>query len=523
MVFGRVAAENGAVRMRRESPGPGGSSSGAILALLVTLGLGILGQGGFYLTEHIVIGVGLGVSVVASIITWTPRSQETDRALLLAVFALGLWTVMNNASRGDFAEGASGGAVALAVMVVLLVVRRSTNEDRELIVVVLPVLGGMIAVTAWIGLVLHLPGWSLQARGIWRAAGALTYPNAAAAVLVPLSLLAIARSGPEGAASNSAPPEGWVFRAMIPPWVNRLLATVMVMGVGATLSRGGVLALVVGLGAAFAMGGQGMRRASAGPLAGGVIGVTGVLPAMTSEGPQILPSAVGALVAGLIVAQLVSQVLERCSAREGVGEAPSRERRYRRVLATSVVVLAVCGIAAGAVPAYPKVSSLAEARLSTGSTHRISAATQSLRQLREHPLLGVGSGRAAVTWRDPDGVSRTMRYVHNEYLQVLLEHGLIGGGLLLAVFCAGARTAGRRSSRARSSDERMIWAGGMAAVMAFAVHSAFDFLWHLPALPLLAATLFAVVIGPATRLPARQHARTPVSGRACIKEGQVSS
>jgi hypothetical protein len=75
----------------------------------------------------------------------------------------------------------------------------------------------------------------------------------------------------------------------------------------------------------------------------------------------------------------------------------------------------------------------------------------------------------------------------------------VGGGLLLAVLVTGVRAARRGSVR----GDRATWIGGAAATAAFAVHGAVDFLWHLTALPLLAATVFAAVLAaPAETVPA---------------------
>lgn len=84
-----------------------------------------------------------------------------------------------------------------------------------------------------------------------------------------------------------------------------------------------------------------------------------------------------------------------------------------------------------------------------------------------------------------------MRYVHNEYLQVLVELGAVGLLLTLGVVAAAliAMWRGRGTS---------LWAGAMAAVVVVLVHSGFDFLWHLPVV-LLVAGLCAGLGFPSTR------------------------
>jgi hypothetical protein len=42
----------------------------------------------------------------------------------------------------------------------------------------------------------------------------------------------------------------------------------------------------------------------------------------------------------------------------------------------------------------------------------------------------------------------------------------------------------------------------VAAICAFALHSGLDFVWHIPAIPLLAAALVGLVVPPPTFEPA---------------------
>jgi O-antigen ligase len=82
-------------------------------------------------------------------------------------------------------------------------------------------------------------------------------------------------------------------------------------------------------------------------------------------------------------------------------------------------------------------------------------------------------------------------YVHNEYVQVAAEFGLVGLVLLAVLLVAIARLLWR----ARTTDGADVTcAGAAAATVAFAVHSGFDFVWHLPAIVLTVALLAGVVL-----------------------------
>lgn len=464
--------------------------STATVALLLALAIGTLCQGAFYLTGQLAIGAGIAVGVGASVVGRRPRAQELTQAPLPALLALAGWIVGNAAARGSVPAEAGSAALVLAVAAVVFVVRRAPGTDRDVLASVLPMLGTVVAVTTWLGLVLHLPQWGLQARGVWRGAGVLTYPNATAAVLVMLSLLALPRS------TEPTPLVGdRAVSRLVPPRVARLMATAMLIGAGATLSRGGLLALAAGLVMAVVASGRVMLRAAPGPLAGAGVGLAGLLPATTMMGGAVTMVALAGAAAGLAVCELVARLVT-------AGTCPDGHRR--RALICAGAALVVGGLGLGIALTQPRLGAVAEARLTTDSTYRVDAARAALSETRHHLLTGVGPGKATVSWHDPDGASRTARYVHNEFLQLLLEHGTVGGVLLLTVVVtaigAARRASGDRSAESGAAGCRgrrgtnVTWAGGAAATTAFAVHSALDFLWHLPALPLLAATVFAATL-----------------------------
>jgi O-antigen ligase len=104
--------------------------------------------------------------------------------------------------------------------------------------------------------------------------------------------------------------------------------------------------------------------------------------------------------------------------------------------------------------------------------------------------------------RGADGGTRIFGYAHNEYAQVAAELGLVGLALLAVLLAA----LGRLLWSARAAGPPIAgWAGVVAATAAFAVHSGFDFVWHLPAV-VLTVTLLVGVILPA---PEGADASTP--------------
>jgi O-antigen ligase len=144
--------------------------------------------------------------------------------------------------------------------------------------------------------------------------------------------------------------------------------------------------------------------------------------------------------------------------------------------------------------AVPEVRAAAGQRMTVASPHRASQHAAAAAVIAEHPLVGVGPGRGAVSWSDDDGNVLVARYVHDEYVQVAVELGLVGVIALMGAVVLGARALGRGPAAA--------WTGVVAALSAFTVHSAFDFLWHVPAIPIVGA----LMAGAATRFPSSAHA-----------------
>jgi O-antigen ligase len=104
--------------------------------------------------------------------------------------------------------------------------------------------------------------------------------------------------------------------------------------------------------------------------------------------------------------------------------------------------------------------------------HRTGALHAALRLVAQHPLTGTGPGQADLRWKGHDHGSQLYTYVHNEYLQITAELGLVGLALL-------------------------------AAAAAFAVHSGFDFVWHLPAIVLTVTLLVGLVLPAPDTAPAQ--------------------
>jgi len=147
---------------------------------------------------------------------------------VVPALALAAWAILD----GALVDGTSAGPALLLVgmVVVLLACRRLRVEDREILLAGVIGIGLLVALTGLLGVAGRVGSWAFQAQGLWRASATLTYPNATAAVLAPISLVVLGRLvGTPGSVPLA------------------VAATGLLAGLAATMSRAGALALVVGL------------------------------------------------------------------------------------------------------------------------------------------------------------------------------------------------------------------------------------------------------------------------------------
>jgi hypothetical protein len=430
-----------------------------VAVLIAALTAGTVAQGAYYAPGRVLVAALVGGAAL-TVARARRRVPSGVWPVPLACAALAGWTLLRGWNAVAFGTSVAAVATLGGVATAVLVLWHTGPTARERCAGAAIGTGVLVALTAWLGVALRLPSFAVPVEHrLWRGGATLTYPNAAAALLVPLALLALA-----------------LLVTRRPTALCGGAVYVLLVGVGAALSRAGFLALLAGF--ALLAGLVGVRTAvrHTAPVALGAAFAVGALapsfPAASAEPRPLLATA--GLLAGAAVAV-------------GLPRLPGRVRDG------GLALLLTLGTAA----AWTQLDAgylrpLVASRGNLDSSGRAGAARAALALIAEHPLVGAGVGPARFVWDTPDGNALVALYAHNEYLQVLVDLGAIGALLLAALVAAIGVSVRRGHAYPHRPGVR---AGAIAGLAAFAAHSGFDFLWHIAVLPLLAGLLIGLAGG----------------------------
>lgn len=411
---------------------------------MVGLALACCLQGAFYSRAQVLIAVPLVVGALLA--PGLPALTRRDLPIVLAAGGLAAWAVVDGALTGRLIGGVDYVLLIAGVLGLAGVCRQLSGTARLSVVHWLLLVCCAVAALGWLGVVALHARWGFLSDGLWRASSTLTYPNATAAVLAMAALVCLALR-------TEDPTVRWLGG----------VAVVLVTGLAATLSRAGLGGLAIGL---VLLGvGAGWRpllRGAAGPLLGALVTTAGLIPAMTAPTPKAVPIVIAGLAAVLGVV---------------IG---ARLRATRPV----VVVFAV-GLAGALVWGSQRLA----ARFTFDSPDRWGSFQAAWQVFLRHPVTGSGPGTEQFVFARTTGGVSVYRFVHNEYLQVLAELGVLGVILLVAFLALLVR----RCWRARV-EAGALGVGGLAALAALLLHAGFDFVWHIPAVPLLGAVFVGVAL-----------------------------
>ena len=118
-----------------------------------------------------------------------------------------------------------------------------------------------------------------------------------------------------------------------------------------------------------------------------------------------------------------------------------------------------------------------------GLMQREAVAMESLRLLKKHPWTGTGLGSFETAYAEVRSFPTDLvwEHAHNDYVEALVETGLVGGVLILVGVAFFFRLAFRDLARRAGNETGIIQLGSTVACCTLLVHSFFDFNLHIPA------------------------------------------
>ena len=455
------------------------------LLLVLVLTAAAFGQGAYFGTVRLFIVAILAVAALLALAVKPRHVADLRSGFVVVGVLLAAWALVRAWAAGTPASGMSWALFGAGTVAVVVVSRRLSASSHAMLLGGLLTVGVAVALTGWLGVALHMRPWGLPSQGLWRAASTLTYANATAGLLVPLALVGLARLTVTPRASPLA-----------------LTVTCLLTSVGATLSRAGIAALGAGLLVlCWLLGARRLVHAFAMPAVGAAVALFGLLPSLQHGHPARPVYAIVGMAAGLGLVIL---------AHRSAGWKPKLVLPIAggALVATLLVIFLVPQV-------HGAVRRLLHTRLTLTSSARLGEATAALRVIASHPLAGAGPGHP-LTWISPGGAVNVDQYVHDEYLQALTDLGIAGAALAAILLIAAGRLLW---CARRASPDRALWAGTVAAAIAFALHSGFDFLWQVPAIPLTVAAL----VGLATCQPLVQRQEPPGAATHEMRSGHATS
>ncbi len=188
-------------------------------------------------------------------------------------------------------------------------------------------------------------------------------------------------------------------------------------------------------------------------------------------------------------------------------------RKLRRKLFLPMLVAGVVGLAVLIGGALTVMKTSDSIRIRLGQVYdptnmRLLLWEAAIKQFHLQPVVGTGAGTYIYYGRQfrAKEVQNDPIHVHNDYLELLCEYGLVGAVLCLGFLgfhlhsgIAGMRRIVRRKlepAYRMQSNEFALLVGTLSAVAALIAHSAIDFNLHIPANTLLVAFLFGILANP---------------------------
>ncbi len=314
---------------------------------------------------------------------------------------------------------------------------------------------------------------------------------------------------------------------------------VLVLTLGLTYSRGGLLVLVAALAIQVFLGPERGRLAST-----AAIGVLGAVPAflvgvlrddLTGNGVSVADRTDDGLLFALALAAGIALALALSQALAGrrfdrSGPSPATHRRMRRgalAVAVAVPILVLGGLAlsergvTGTISheldefAKPKLDRQNDpARvLQTNSGNRYVWWEEAAGAFSDRPFVGYGAGSFPLVHRLYRENTLDVRQPHNVPLEFLSETGLIGAGLALGGLALLAIAAARSGLARPGGRERGFAVALLAGAAAWGLHTLVDWDWDIPGVTVPALIFLGVLAARSPGTPRDGGRRRAGPGR----------
>ncbi len=345
---------------------------------------------------------------------------------------------------------------------------------------------------------------------------------------------------------GASPGSPRLLRVLVPPALSLLIAGVLM-----SVSRGALIAALIGLAVWFALVPLRLRAVAVLALGGaGAAAISGwALPNHGLSDDQVTEHlrVVAGHEFGVVLLVVVAIVLAASSALVVAMDHYRLTSQTRQRVGTALVVLVALvplgGVIALAISSRGlpgEVSHIwhtltnpgggagnAPTRLLTLSNSRTRYWSEGLTVGEHHLLAGTGALGFAIAHRRYSTVSFPISHAHDYWIETFADFGLVGLAISLGLFLAWAAAAGRalawRAAGAPWSDERTGLFTLATVVLVFGLHSLVDWTWFIPGDAVLALACAGwlagrgPLLGPVGRIGWRQPlTRSPVGAMASL-------
>jgi O-antigen ligase/tetratricopeptide (TPR) repeat protein len=211
-------------------------------------------------------------------------------------------------------------------------------------------------------------------------------------------------------------------------------------------------------------------------------------------GSRLWPAcAAGLIVAGVIASHSRVGFLAMMTAAAAMVFSLGRGfARLGNGLAAMLALVALFLVALGSISPFQRLATIPDAGTS-GFDGRVEIWGAALQAWRVHPLWGTGLGSFPASTSPYFEHDHGVFYSHSEdeYVQMLVEGGVVGLGLALLALASIARLGLRARGAAASPHARILVLGGLFGGLALAVQSLSDFPLHIPGVAVNAVILCA--------------------------------